>query len=350
MNRSLISVVTAAVATGVACLQLVTGRVQAAQQTTGNGGAETYAKDCAVCHGEQREGNLPAFPPLIGVVRRMPEDKITETIHKGKGRMPGFPDLKDGELTALLHYLTAADASTPTAASGAKIEDASGLTEAGGALFQKNCAFCHGRDAMGGETGPDLMQSSLVLTDTTGEKIAAVVREGRPNNKMPGFNFSSQEMSGLIAFIRAREAQARAHPGGRRGVSTEDLQTGNAEAGKRYFEGPGGCIKCHSAAGDLAGLANRHKGLQLEERMLYPRGAKSTLTVTLATGDKITGTLAYRDEFTVALRDSNGIYRSWPTSGVRYAVESPADGHVKLFDKYSDDDIHNLMAYLQTLR
>ena len=100
---------------------------------------------------------------------------------------------------------------------------------------------------MGGETGPDLTESKLVLSDQTGEKIAAVIREGRPDNKMPGFNFSSQEMQSIIAFIRARETAAKTHPGGRRGVSIEDLQTGNAQAGKQYFEGAGGCTKCHSA-------------------------------------------------------------------------------------------------------
>jgi mono/diheme cytochrome c family protein len=364
VNKFRIAVVTAAVATGAALVEFYPGPIEAAQQsaaqvetapkadtqTAGNAGAESYAKHCAVCHGEQREGNLPGFPPLLGINRRMPDNKIAELIHTGKGRMPGFPNVQGGELTALVHYLTNADGPPQAAADGAKTDEASGLAETGGALFHQNCAFCHGRDAMGGESGPNLTQSNLVLADTTGEKIAAVVREGRPDNKMPGFNFSSQEMRSLIAFIHARETEAKAHPGGRRGVSIEDLQTGNAEAGKRYFEGPGGCTKCHSTAGDLAGLANRHKGLQLERRMLYPEDARSTVIVTLPSGEKISGTLAYRDEFTVALRDSNGIYRSWPASQVGYVVKSPADAHVELFDKYTDDDIHNLMAYLQTLR
>jgi cbb3-type cytochrome c oxidase subunit III len=365
VNKFRIALVAAAVATGAALVEFIQGPIEAAPQsdaaqvetapkadtqTAGNAGAESYAKHCAICHGEQREGNLPGFPPLLGINRPMPDNKIAELIRTGKGRMPGFPSLQGSELTAMLHFLTNADGPEQASAGGAKAGEASGLAETGGALFHQNCAFCHGRDAMGGETGPDLTQSNLVLTDTTGEKIAAVVREGRPDNKMPGFNFSSQEMRSLIAFIRMREAEAKAHPGGRRGVSIEDLQTGNAEAGKRYFEGPGGCTRCHSPAGDLAGLANRHKGLQLEQRMLYPEDARSTVTVTLPSGENISGTLAYRDEFTVALRDSNGIYRSWPASHVQYVVTSPADAHVELFDKYTDDDIHNLMAYLQTLR
>jgi mono/diheme cytochrome c family protein len=357
-----IVLILAAVAAGLCVASLPSRPIQAAQQNAGlnketapmadtqppqDPGAASYAKHCAICHGDQREGILPGFPPLQGINHRMAENKIADLVHTGKGRMPGFPNLQDGELTALLHYLTNAE---PASATGEKGEASSGLAEAGGALFHQNCAFCHGRDAMGGETGPDLTQSKLVLSDTTGEKIAAVVREGKPDNKMPGFNFSSQEIKSLIAFIHFREAEAKAHPGGRRGVSVEDLQTGNAQAGKEYFDGAGGCVKCHSPRGDLAGVANRYQGLQLEERMLYPRGAKSTVTVTLPAGQKVTGTLAYRDEFTVALRDSTGTYRSWPTSHVRFTVQSPADAHVELFSKYTDEDIHNLMAYMQTLR
>jgi hypothetical protein len=90
--------------------------------------------------------------------------------------------------------------------------------------------------------------------------------------------------------------------------------------------------------------------LELEERMLYPEGAESTVSVKLPSGQTISGLLAYRDEFTVALRDGKGIYRSWPIARVRFTVDSPVDAHVRLFNKYSDDDIHNLMAYLQTLR
>ena len=312
-------------------------------------GAAAYAKHCSVCHGDQREGNLPAFPPLVGIDRRMPDNKIADLVHSGKGRMPGFANLQGAELAALIQYLHSAPSAAKTDA-GAKGGEASDLATAGGALFQQNCAFCHGRDAMGGETGPDLTQSKLVLSDKTGEQIAAVIREGRPNNNMPSFNFSPPEIHSLIAFIHARETEAKAHPGGRRGVSAEDLQTGNVQAGKQYFEGAGGCAKCHSPSGDLAGIASRYQGLELEERMLYPKGAKSTATVTLPSGEEVTGTLAYRDEFTVAVRDSNGVYRSWPTSGVKFTVHSPADAHVELFPKYTDDDIHNLMAYLQTLK
>jgi cytochrome c oxidase cbb3-type subunit 3 len=221
---------------------------------------------------------------------------------------------------------------------------------AGGALFQQNCAFCHGRDAGGGETGPDLTRSKLVSADVGGDKIGDVVLHGRPDKGMPAFPFSSEQIANLAAFIHSEQTKAMAQSGKRKGVDVSDLQTGNVEAGKAYFDGAGGCSKCHSPTGDLAGIASRYEGLQLEERMLYPKDVKSKVTVTLPSGETIAGILAYQDEFTLGLRDDPGRYRSWRVSDVKFKVDSPVDAHVAQFSKYSDDDIHNLMAYIQTLR
>lgn len=320
-------------------------------------GEAVYAADCAICHGDNREGILPGFPPLAGIKRQMSDEQITALIRTGKGRMPPFPAIPNREIAALLKFLATAPAAGASLPGEPSLATHKGLqlspeAAAGGALFQQNCAFCHGRDAMGGETGPDLTRSKLVLSDTNGSKIAQVVSEGRTtaDKKMPAFRFSGPELAGLVAFIRARVAAANAMKGGRRGVDVSDLQTGNVEAGKRYFNGAGGCARCHSATGDLAGVATRYEGLQLEERMLYPGHAKSTVTVTMADGQTITGTLAYRDEFTIGLKEHDGTYRSWPTDDVKYTIDSPVDAHVELFSRYTDNDIHNLMAYLQTLR
>jgi cytochrome c oxidase cbb3-type subunit III len=84
--------------------------------------------------------------------------------------------------------------------------------------------------------------------------------------------------------------------------------------------------------------------------MLYPEKAPAEATVTLRSGTTITGKLEYRDEFTIGLRESSGWYRSWPLNEVKYSIKAPAEAHVELLGKYTDDDIHNLMAYLQTLR
>jgi cytochrome c oxidase cbb3-type subunit 3 len=129
-----------------------------------------------------------------------------------------------------------------------------------------------------------------------------------------------------------------------------DLQTGSVEAGKAYFNGAGKCASCHSPTGDLTGVAKRFEGLRLEERMLYPKGAKAKVTVTLGSGESVTGELAYHDEFTIGLRDSAHHYRSWPANKVKFSIDAPAEAHADLLAKYTDDDIHNLMAYLQTLR
>lgn len=229
------------------------------------------------------------------------------------------------------------------------------LIQQGAALFRQDCSFCHGRDATGGESGPDLTRSKLVAADVNGDKIGSVVRSGRPDKGMPPFDRTDQQIASLVAFIRTQQKAAQAQGGrrgngGRKGVSPEDLQTGNVEAGKKYFEGAGGCATCHSPTGDLAGIASRSKGLELEEQMLYPRHAKSKVIVTLASGQEVSGTLAYLDEFTVGLTNSEGVYQSWRTRDVRYKLDAPVEAHVDLFSKYTDDDVHNLMAYLQTLK
>jgi len=237
--------------------------------------------------------------------------------------------------------------------------------QAGKTLFAAQCSFCHGRDAGGGESGPDLMASTLVEQDVHGEKIAAVVRNGRLDKGMPAFQHSDTELAAIVAFIHDRKAKAK--EGRRRTVDPADLQTGNAEAGMRYFNGAGGCAKCHSPGDDLKGIAGRLQGLDLLRRMLYPekeRGeapsadghaAKSTkaipmVTVTLPTGQTVTGKLAYRDEFTIALTDASGWYRSWPARQVKATVTNPLEAHIELLGKYTEEDMHNVLAYLQTLR
>ena len=230
------------------------------------------------------------------------------------------------------------------------------LVRQGSALFRKDCSFCHGRDAGGGESGPDLTRSKLVTADVDGDKIGPVVRNGRPDKGMPPFDRSDQEIASLVAFIHTQQTNAlasaggRKGSGGRKGVDVSDLQTGNVEAGKQYFGGAGGCATCHSPTGDLAGVAKRYSGLELEEQMLYPKHAKSKVSITVAAGQTITGTLVYLDEFTVGLIDSTGSYRSWRTRDVEYKVDPGLNAHVELFPKYTDADVHNLMAYLQTLR
>ena len=232
--------------------------------------------------------------------------------------------------------------------------------QTGRAIFTSQCAFCHGRDAMGGETGPDLTRSQVVAEDVRGDKIVAMIRGGKPEKGMPPFpQLSESDVAAVVAFVHDAKVKAESFEGNRRTVEVTDLQTGDAKAGEAYFNGPGGCATCHSATGDLAGIATRIQGLTLLQRMLYPsgRGGKpgvqpyaATVTVTPATGAPVTGRLAYRDDFVIALTDATGAYRSWSTARVKYSIEDKLEAHVAQLPKYSDKDMHDVLAYLHTLK
>jgi len=230
--------------------------------------------------------------------------------------------------------------------------------QAGQTRFSSQCGFCHGRDAAGGETGPDLTRSVLVAQDVRGDQITPVVRAGRLDKGMPSFDLSDADLSAIVAYVHDQKTKGESQSGNRRTVDVADLQTGNADAGKVYFNGAGGCAKCHSVTGDLAGIGMRYQGLVLLERMLHPSAADARvrpptppkLTVTLSTGEIITGAQVSRDEFTITLKDASGMNRSWPTSDVKFTVDDPVNAHFDQLAKYTDTDMHNVHAYLQTLR
>jgi cytochrome c oxidase cbb3-type subunit III len=229
----------------------------------------------------------------------------------------------------------------------AKFTDAQ--IDAGGVLFLQNCAFCHGKDTGGGESGPDLTRSKLVSSDKAGEAIGGLVRSGRADKGMPPFNLPESDMLNLVAFVHSQQDKAMSQTGTRKGVDESDLKTGNAKAGKKYFEGAGGCTKCHSST-SLAGVATRYTGLRLAMQMLYPRDVKPKVTVKTRGGKTFAGTLEYQDEFTIGLKDASGAYLSWPVAAVAFEVDKALEEHVTAMIKYTDDDIHNVLAYIQTLK
>jgi cytochrome c oxidase cbb3-type subunit 3 len=128
---------------------------------------------------------------------------------------------------------------------------------------------------------------------------------------MPAFSTSSigdADLAAIVAFIHDQKTQAEGLGGGRRSVEDADLATGDAAAGRRYFNGAGGCSSCHSATGDLAGIASRYQGLALLMRMLYPSGKPAP------------------------------------------ASPDALSAHFDQLGKYTDDDMHNVYAYLVTLQ
>lgn len=229
--------------------------------------------------------------------------------------------------------------------------------DAGQTVFLQTCASCHGRDAGGGEFGPDLTRSTVVAEDVRGDKIGQVVRNGRADKGMPQFTpsqLSDQDLAAIVAFIHDAKAKMDTEEGGRQHVTASDLQTGDAAAGKQFFNGEGKCATCHSPTGDLAGVATRLQGLTLLQRMLYPSGrggtTTPTVTVTLPSGQTVSGKVAYRDEFTIALHDDAGRYRAWPANEVKFTVNDPLQAHADLLGKYTDAEMHDVLAYLQTLK
>jgi mono/diheme cytochrome c family protein/type 1 glutamine amidotransferase len=224
---------------------------------------------------------------------------------------------------------------------------------AGRPMFSAQCGFCHGRDAMGGETGPDLTRSPLVAEDVRGDKLAPVIRNGRTDKGMPGFPLSEADMTAIVAFIHDTKDKAASLSGGRRAVDVADVLTGSVEEGRRYFDRA--CTQCHSPGGDFAGLAKRLEGLPLLQRMLYPaptadKPSRAKVVVTRPSGDTVSGTLAYRDEFTIALTDASGAYRSFAAHQVKFTVNDPLQAHVEQLGKYTDKDMHDVLAYLHSLK
>jgi len=221
--------------------------------------------------------------------------------------------------------------------------------ERGKALFTAQCGFCHGANAKGGESGPDLVRSVPVLDDENGDRIGPVVRAGRPDKGMPPFSFNPAQISDIAAFLRVRTQAAI----DRRAYSILDLLTGNAKAGQAFFNGKGRCATCHSPTGDLAGIASRYPALALQSAFLYPsvrRQRPAQVTVTPRSGSSVSGALEYLDDFTVALRDPAGYYHSFSREIVKMELSDPAADHVELLRQYTDADMHNILAYLVTLK
>lgn len=232
----------------------------------------------------------------------------------------------------------------------ARQQQVNAAVAAGQAQFAQTCGFCHGPDGRGA-SGPDLIRSSLVSHDVNGNLIGAVVRNGRPQKGMPAFQLSDTQIENIAAFLHA---QANSAASVAQRIPSEyplkKLLVGNAEAGQAYFNGAGRCTSCHSVTGDLQHIALKYKPFDLQTRIAFPSGLKPTLTVTDASGKTFTGEQVYADEFSITLRDSSGWRHTWDRKTVKVEVHDPLTAHEKLLQTYTDADLHNLFAYLETLK
>lgn len=243
------------------------------------------------------------------------------------------------------------------AIAGAKEDPAA--VERGGKLFATHCGGCHGASAKGGPGAPDLIRSVLVLDDEKGILIAPVLREGRPDQGMPKPNLTEPQISDIVAWLHV-QTYAADH---RATYTFLDVVTGDAKKGEAYFKAAGKCSTCHSPTGDLAGVGKKYEPFALQSKWLQPRSPRGAMptdsprsaikvTVTLPSGESVSGTLDHLDDFNVSLYDSSGEYHSFARDGAtpKVVVTDPLKAHRDLLAQYTDADIHNVTAYLVTLK
>lgn len=231
----------------------------------------------------------------------------------------------------------------------------------GAHVWAVECVTCHGAKARGTDKAPNLLRSDIVLHDRFGSELGPFLKKGHPTQSgRPSASLTDAEVADVMQYVRQRindtlRGSSMFAPG--------DILTGNAAAGAAYFSGAGGCAACHSATGDLAKVGSRYNPVDLQQRMLFPVAARFgprgggpnrtaiTVTVTPPSGPAMTGTLTEDDDFFVSFRDASGVVRTVrKTPGVKVTIDDPLRAHHEWLDRVTDADIHNLVAYLVTLK
>lgn len=215
----------------------------------------------------------------------------------------------------------------------------------GSAVYTQFCINCHGAAAKGTEGGPDLIRSPLVLRDRIGSEIGPALK------RLPGHNtaLTSEQVVDLTHFLKQQvEATAR----NRNPAKPPNVLTGDARAGREYFEGAGGCAKCHSVSGDLAGVGRRYEAMDLQQHFLFPRSNKPVIaTVTPASDPAVTGEVIKIDDFDISIKDAAGEYHAWTRSpNLRVEISDPLGQHHELLSTVTDQDIHNVIRYLESIK
>jgi mono/diheme cytochrome c family protein len=240
--------------------------------------------------------------------------------------------------------------------------------ERGRQLLVQQCGFCHGSNARGGQQGPDLTRSDLVQSDENGKQLGAFLKVGRPELKMPRFDLAEHDVSDLAAFLHST-IQAVSN---REQYKILDIVVGDPKAGEAFFAGAGKCVTCHSTTGDLKGIGAQYDPTTLQGRIVMPRGGRRRpapgagrdappfleptavkATVRTAAGETFTGPLILVTDFDVMIYDpASQQARTWlRTDGVpTVTLTDPLQAHVDMLRHWNDTDIHNLTAFLASLK
>lgn len=218
-------------------------------------------------------------------------------------------------------------------------------------LYKENCAACHGATARGAQ-GPNLVRSAVVLHDEKGNEIGAVIKQGRAQSGMPAFPDLKEAQTYDISQYIHLQVELAANRGTYRQTysETRNQVTGNVESGNRFFQT--NCSNCHSASGDMAKIGSRYpQASTMLSRIAWPvQTGPRQATVHTQAGESIIGTVVELNDFDVSLRDQGGTYHSWPRDEVKVESADALGGHRALLPKYTDADLHNLTAYLVTLK
>ena len=225
-------------------------------------------------------------------------------------------------------------------------------------VFSVNCGFCHGSTARGGEGGPNLLRSPIVLNDQHGELIAAIVSNGRIDKGMPKFNLPMDSIADIAAYLHSINIGATS-----KSFDPKSVLVGNAAAGKAFFNGPGHCTSCHSIHKDLAGIGSKYDAPHLQDQIFTaggsgrfgepsPTAPPSTVTIDMPGGEVVKGHLVDLDDFDVVLDDADGRRRTIRRDGdvPRVRVDNPLQAHLDWVRQWEDKDLHDLTAYLATLK
>ena len=342
--------------------QTPAGRGTAPRAAQGPDQREAIARRiCAQCH---------PFEFVVGVSRtRAQWEAIVENM-VGRGARG-----TNAELSAIIDYLSESHALTPSTVRGGSGPDDKPIVDPKAAqdakpLWSANCIACHGADARGTDKGSNLVRSLVVLKDRYGSTLGPYLRANHPPVPSPvpapgakrgtvttatAFEgLSTRDVLLLAHFLRERiNDTLRGAPMFKPG----NVLTGDSKAGQDYFNGEGGCTKCHSPSGDLAGIGRRLEPVNIQQRFLFPNSVRradakvATVTVTTESGETIAGPLERMDDFYVSLRDASGTYRTVRrTPGTRIVKNDPFEAHVALLSRLTDQNIHDVVAYLESLK
>ena len=142
----------------------------------------------------------------------------------------------------------------------------------GKSAFIASCGFCHGSNARGGEKGPDLLRSVIVLDDESGRDLQKFLNQGRPEKGMPSFELPQPQVTDIATFLHSQIAAAAF----RTTYKILDILVGDPKAGQAYFNGAGKCTSCHSTSGDLKGIGAKYDPVKLQDKIVMPRDDPKT--------------------------------------------------------------------------